>query len=299
MTDRRFEQISRGMFVDTEYAEALGRVGLTDIDAVFAFGGTDMPKDNMAPHRGRCCFTLDGPAVKVFMKRYDKPSAAAQIKSWLGHNKRACMADFDRLCCDELAKANICTPKVIAYGCQWAGLFERRSFIITEEIPGGEALERRLPGYFHNTPPYNPSSSLSDSPLADPSRENVRQRRQFIEALAEMARRFHDTGYRHRDFYLAHIFLDGSGEFNLIDLHRTFKPILLKGRYRVKDIAQLHYSAPGNIFSCADRIRFYRRYVGRKRLTSADRRFIGMVKRRAWRMADHDIRHGRDVPFAS
>jgi hypothetical protein len=178
----------------------------------------------------------------------------------------------------KLAAAGIHTPHTVCYGSEWGSLFEKRSFIITKQIPG-ESLERLLPPCF-----------------ADTSKENLRSRRKFINSLAEFARTFHATGYRHRDFYLAHIF-HHDGKFYLIDLQRAFKPLLLAERYRIKDIAQLSYSAPKKYFSHTDRVRFYLVYSSKKRLEQSDKSFIRAVIRKMSQMADHDRRHNRIVPF--
>ena len=87
--------------------------------------------------------------------------------------------------------------------------------------------------------------------------------------------------------------------FYLIDLARVFKPALLAERFRIKDIAQVYDSAPGRYFSKTDRLRFYLAYVGRDKLTRKDKVFISKVKNKAKRMAKHDIKHGRSVPFQS
>ncbi len=81
----------------------------------------------------------------------------------------------------------------------------------------------------------------------------MKLKRNFLERLAAFIKKFHETGYRHRDLYLAHIFYGDSGEFYLIDLARAFKPRLFEERYRVKDLAQLYYSAPKRYFTMCDR----------------------------------------------
>ena len=73
--------------------------------------------------------------------------------------------------------------------------------------------------------------------------------------------------------------------------------MLLGGQYRVKDIAQLHYSAPAKYFSKTDRLRFLRAYLGRGKLNAGDKNFARRVDTKAMRMAKHDARHGRAVPF--
>jgi hypothetical protein len=83
----------------------------------------------------------------------------------------------------------------------------------------------------------------------------------------------------------------------LIDLARAFKPMLFRERFRVKDIAQLHYSAPGKYFSRTDRLRFYLRYAGQNKLTAKDKAFIRKIMKKTKSMAQHNIKHGRAVPF--
>ena len=277
---QKFVEVSEDFRVDMEFVEPLAAVGLTSLQSIFDYQqGEDLSKANLAKHRSRIKLKLDVPKTTLYLKRYENVPAITQLKNWIGGGKRASMSDFDRLPGIGLAAAGIQTPKVIAYGSQWHTIFEKRSFIITEEIPG-EALERKLPDCF--TTPAAHSRAAKNA---------------FIDYLADFAKKFHDSGFRHRDLYLAHIFL-ADDRFYLIDLHRTFRPILRKLRFRIKDIAQLYYSSPGDRFSRADRLRFYLRYAGRKKLTRFDRWFIGRVKAKAWRMADHDIRHGRGVPFA-
>ena len=122
-------------------------------------------------------------------------------------------------------------------------------------------------------------------------------RRDFIRRLAAFIRKFHDTNYRHRDLYLCHIFYSDDGRFYLIDLARVFKPVLLAERFRVKDIAQIYYSAPGGHFSGTDRLRFYFALTGRSKLNIKDKVFICKVINKAKQIARRDIKHGRDVPF--
>ena len=270
-------------FVDENFKNPLSDLGLTSIEAVFNFqAGQNLQKPNMAKHRTRIQIDLSKPQTTLFLKRYNKPSIWLQLKNWLTHRKKASTADYDRLPCCQLAKAGINTPKIVAHGSQWGILFEKRSFILTEKIHGACSLEKKLPSFFYNS-----------SPL-----QNVEKKRQFINNLADFTAKFHKTGLCHRDFYLAHIFTDEKQNFHLIDLQRTFKPLLFRHRYRLKDLTQLYYSAPGKIISRADRLRFFIRYTGRKKISLLDKLFIKALKSKAWRMADHDIRHSRPVPFA-
>ena len=281
MEEQKFIEPSDGLFVDERRLEDFRDAGLDSMDGVFSYSaGDELVKENIGKYRSRTMFDI-GPAT-YFLKRYNNVPKLKQLTNWIDHSQKESTSSFDRGPVDIFKKAGINTPKVAAFGVEWENGFEKRSFIITEKIENADALERKLPDCF--------SGAISA--------ENHKKRCEFINRLADFAKRFHDSGLRHRDFYLAHIFLSESGELYLIDLQRVFRPKLLAERYRVKDIAQLHYSSPGDIISCADRLRFLKRYLGREKLTSADRWFVRKVKAKAWRMADHDIKHGRPVPFA-
>lgn len=275
-------KLSKGCYVLPYLEESFRKAGLVDIESFFSFSGDEnLVKDNLASHRSRIRFKLEGFDKALYLKRYDKVPVNRQIKNWLCHRKHASTAAFDYMPGKELSRFEISTPKTVAYGDQWAGLLEKRSFMVMEEIDG-HSLEEKLPDCF-----YSNQSATSH-----------RQRCDFIDKLADFVKAFHDTGFCHRDLYLCHVFLSGDDKFHLIDMHRAFKPQLLSERYRLKDLTQLHYSSPGRAISQADRLRFYLRYFGKSKLDAGDRRYLRKLKSRAWRMALHDMKHLRPVPFA-
>ncbi len=282
-----FVETSNSFFIDADYQTAFAKLGLISIDAVFSFNAAEnLTKENLARFRSRMQFEIDSPeslsSTTVFLKRYDHPPILVQLGNWLSAHSRKSCGFRELTSSDELSAAGINTPKTIAYGEQWGTFFEKRSCIITKKIPDAESLEQKLP----------------DCLGAPASRANLRQRIDFIAKLARFIRAFHTTGYRHRDLYFSHIFYDYKGQFHLIDLARAFKPVILSKRFQIKDIAQLYYSAPAKHFSKTDRLRFYIGYTGRGKLTSRDRIFIRKVINKAKRMARHDLKHGREVPFA-
>jgi tRNA A-37 threonylcarbamoyl transferase component Bud32 len=262
-------------FVEPAYIQAFEKVRLTSIEAVFAFqGDKNLSKANLAPHRSRIEFQVDTPTTTLFLKRYDNPPVTAQFKNWISAKKRVSFGFAEYETMSNLASLGINTPKVVAWGESQGVLFEKRSFIITEKVPQGESIERRLPDCFNN---YT-------------SPENLKVRRQFISRLAEFIKKFHDTGYRHRDLYFSHIFLTAGGQFYLIDLARAFRPAIFSQRYRVKDLAELNYSAPKKHFSNTDRLRFYMTYAGKDNLTAQDKTLIRRVIHKTMRIAGHDAK---------
>jgi len=279
---QQLEQTSEEFFVDAAYKEALDDIGLDSIEAIFRFeSGQNLSKSNLASYRSRIRFEAGNPPTTIFLKRYNRPPVSVQLKNWLAHHARRSCACYELEPAIDLASAGINVPKVVAYGQQWAALLEDRSFIATEKIPNAEALERRLPNFITNR------KSPNNPPL----------RRDFIISLADFIRKFHATGYRHRDLYLSHIFHDDNGKFHLIDLARAFQPTVFHERFRIKDIAQLHFSTPAKFFSNTDRLRFYLTYTRHDKLTKQDNKFIRNVVAKAHRMARHDVKHGRTAPF--
>ncbi|MHC4619451.1 MAG: lipopolysaccharide kinase InaA family protein [Planctomycetota bacterium] len=284
MNKQKLVEISQSFFVDPDYKAALAELGLTSIDAVFSFrAGLNLTKNNLAGYRSRLRFETASPPTTLFLKRYNNPPLTTQLKNWFWHRRKASCALLEVRSAATLAQKGINTPKTIARGEQWGTFFEKRSFIITEKIPSAESLERRLPDCFASAPTV----------------ENLRLKRDFITQSAAFIRKFHLTAYRHRDLYLSHIFYDNSRRFHLIDLARAFRPRILSERFRRKDIAQLYYSAPKTFFSNTDRLRFYLAYTGRRKLAPRDKAFIRKVTNRAKRMARHDEKHGKSVPFAT
>lgn len=276
---------SPSFFVVARFAEAFTGLGLTSLDAVFAFeSGRDLAKANIGRFRRRVQFEAT-PAgsrepVKIFMKRYDRPPIAQQVRNWLLHHGRHSFASAEREAIEHLAAAGVSVPRIAGCGEQWGVLFERRSFLMTEEIRNSQSLEKRLPACF-----------------ADPATSAVlRTRREFINRLGEFVRRFHATGRRHRDLYLSHIFCSDAGKFCLIDLARASRPILQR-RFQVKDIAQLHYSSPARHFSRTDRMRFYLAYAGQRKLGPQDKAFLRAILRKTASMTRHNVKHGAVPPF--
>ena len=278
-------QASGDILVATEFQAPLAAMGLTSLETLFAFDrGKDLAKGNIGAHRRRFQLEVALPGAerptKLYLKRYDHPPRFQQIVNWLAQRRRASLGPAEHNTACSLAAEGIATPHTVACGQQWGWLFEKRSFLMTREVAEAEALERRLPDCF-------------GGPAAP---DTLRQRRDFIRRLAAFLKRFHETGYRHRDLYFSHIFYSAAGSFCLIDLARAFRPVLRR-RFQIKALAQLHYSAPRDRFSTTDRLRFFLAYRGRKTLELSDRSFIAAVVKKANRMARHNRKHRVPVPF--
>lgn len=279
-----FIETSQGCFIRREHIESFEKLGLAGIDDFLNFaGGEGIRLELIAKFRNRQVFTAGNPPTRFYLKTYNRPPIGVQLSNWLAHGKRASTAAYDYLPALELAKIGIKTPKIAAFGEVWNGIFEQKSFIATEEIVGAAPLENNPPEFF--VPPF--------------SSDKRKKKLEFIDRLATFTRKFHGSGFFHRDYYLCHIFWGKQAGFEMIDLQRIFKPILLKNKYRIKDIAQLYYSAPASIYSKADRLRFYKRYADKDKLSAKDKWFLYRVKSKAAKMALHDEKRGRTAPYKS
>ncbi len=270
-------------WVAEEFEQAFDNLGMTSVDGVFAFDqGQELVKANIASFRSRTAFDTSEPHSTLFLKRYDQAPRTLQLMNWLQGRKRRSHSMIELEPIVRLAAQGIGVPRPVAHGQTWRGLFETRSFLATQKIPDAQSLEKQLPPCF-----------------ASKSQVNLKAQREFLRALAGFIRRFHDLGYRHRDLYLSHIFMNLQGELFLIDLARAFQPRLRKTRFLIKDLAQLHFSLPGHAFTRTDRLRLYLAYVKHNRLNTRDKLFIKKLLAKAVRMTRHDLKRGRAVPYLS
>ena len=283
MAVERLKKISDGVFVDPDFKEELENIGLGNIDDIFSFNqGINLAKQNISKHRNRLQIELKDKQTTIFLKRYTFPPIVTQLKNWLSAKKKISSALLDFEPAEKLSELGINTPKTILLAQQWGKIFEKRSAIATQQVLNAQSLEKRLPSFI--------TESNSENKL----------KKKFIKDLAEFVKKFHDTGYRHRDLYFAHIFYNQSENiFHLIDLARAFKPVILKSRFTTKDLAQLYYSAPAKFFTKTDRLRFYKIYSGKNKLGSKDKSVIHKIKIKIDKMSRHDEKHNRIAPYAN
>jgi heptose I phosphotransferase len=271
-------------YVDKDYEDVLRELGFCSLEAIFSYtGGKNLHKKDLPSYRNRIEITTPSCKKKLFLKRFINPPVFVQLKNFLCQKRRISLAGAELKPIFYLQKKDINVPKVAAFGQKWRNTFECKSFIITEQILDSDSLESRLPDCFYMG-----------------SQNSFERKMDFIKSLAEFVRKFHKTGFRHRDLYLCHIFYNHQDNiFTLIDLARVFKPLLLSKRYLVKDLAQLFYSSPFEYVSKSDRLRFYLYYTGRGKLSLKDKKFISRVLKKVNEMANHDEKHSKKAPFKS
>lgn len=142
------------------------------------------------------------------------------------------------------------TMSLAAYGQQGWNPAKLRSFVVTRELTNTLSLEDYCGDWENNPPP----------PVI---------KWQLIGRVAEMARRLHENGVNHRDFYICHFLLrqpwEGDPEqlhLFLIDLHRAQLRSRTPRRWVIKDVGSLYFSAMEIGLKKRDLLRFVRQYRG-------------------------------------
>ena len=146
-----------------------------------------------------------------------------------------------------LTHLGVDTLAVAAYAATGSNPATRQSVLVSDELAGTVSLEAYC-------------AHWSDAPPAP------RVRMRLIAKLAHTARRMHEGGINHRDFYLCHFHLDPATlaarapRCYLIDLHRAQVRRRTPLRWRVKDLAGLYFSAMDCGLTRRDLLRFLRHY---------------------------------------
>jgi hypothetical protein len=167
----------------------------------------------------------------------------------------------------------------IAYGERRALNLEIGSFTLTEELYGAEPLDAFIEREWSAAPPCSKRG----------------EKRMVICDLARLARRFHDRGMNHQDFYLNHFFIDETGNLYLLDLQRVQHRPEVPIRFVVKDLGQLFYSSLR--FPCiskSDKMFFLLNYLGQRQLDRKGKSLARKILTKNARIARHDVKlHAR------
>lgn len=174
---------------------------------------------------------------------------------------------------NRLHEIGVHTMTAVGYGRRGVNPATLLSFIITEELRDTLSLEDMCERW----PAQPPGFAFKQA---------------VIKQVAEIAKRIHEHGINHRDFYLCHFLADVScGEENLnaenltlylVDLHRAQLRRKTPLRWIIKDLGGLYFSALDIGLTSRDVWRFMRYYSGKSlRELQSERDFWLKVKARA------------------
>jgi len=264
------------MWVDRRFREPLREAGLDRFEAM------------MATTQGRCLRALGdrenwrlelhdghrGPRG-LYLKKHHVRSLGSRIRAAVGAPPPATAGRVEAQNAGRLGLAGVEVMSLVAYGerLRRDGLVE--SFVLTEELAGYTPMDHFLMRRF---PPLPEQRKRRRDPhlLA------------LIRRIAEIARRFHDAGFNHRDFYCGHFFVrepePGRFDVKMIDLQRVQYRRRFRGRWIVKDLAQLAWSAHRHWISRTQKMAFIRHYLGVRKLRPEDKRLVRRVLGKQRRM---------------
>ena len=243
--------------------------------------GLDSVKAVMASPEGHCMRVLadrenwrlelprsDGGARGVFLKKHHVRTWLSRFRAFFGLDPHHTAGRVEAENVGRLAAIGIASVRVAAWGERLLPDGRLESFLMTEELEGYRPLEQFLAERF-------------GQPEADSGATRDRDLWRLIRLVGDIARRFHRSGFNHRDFYCCHFFVkeSSSGRFDvrLIDLQRVQHRARFRRRWLVKDLAQLSYSASRRRIKCTHRMAFMRRYLGVKKLRPRHKRLIRRV----------------------
>lgn len=263
--------------VNKAYQEVLVQNRLDTLKAFIDYTDVEIVK-KAVKERGTVKLVLgDGRGKSTFfLKRHTSPSVKEYLKlltrfSWpkSAFNEWRAIVRFHQ--------TGLPTMIPVATGEQKNSLgLVKESFVLTKEIKNAYRLDHYCAQWLHK-------------PL---SKEQIQKKRRMIRRLAELTRKMHTTGLNHRDYYLCHIFIrspekNGEFEFFIIDLHRVDIRKKVGRRWLIKDLAALNFSSLELPIHATDRMRFFKLYIQKDRLSKKDQRFLRQVFKKTERIAHH------------
>lgn len=267
-----FSRLPETLRVHPQFCTLLERHGLSDCDSlVETESGIALRK---LKSRENWRLDLDDEhkrVVRLYLKKHRVRTTATRLRALLRLPAPATPARREAERTQQLAALGVPTMTVAAYAERLRQDGTLVAAFLTEELAGFEQLDLFLPQRFHDR---------SDLTL-----------RHLIDCVGDAAGRFHRLGFNHRDLYTCHFFVreinsesaHESSRFavHLIDLQRVQRwPAGLRRRWVVKDLAQLAYSCPPKLIGPTQRLRFFKRYRGVKRLDASSKRLARSVLRK-------------------
>ncbi len=146
----------------------------------------------------------------------------------------------------KIESLGIATTPLVAYGQRGNNPAKLQSFVMTEDLGNIVSLEDLCADWKDNPP-------------------EVKFKRKLITAVAKLAKKIHENGVNHRDFYLCHLCLDSQDvnkqdltmiNLYLIDLHRVLIHNVPSTSANMKDIAALYFSSMNIGLTQRDYLRF-------------------------------------------
>lgn len=257
------------MLINAPWRELLAYNGVTDAASLWDLSGE--PVKQVVKERGtfRCLLRRqEGEPIEVYIKRYRPVSLREKIKNLICFKpyKYDAFHEWQALCDFHELGLRTMTPLAAA------------------KLPDGRSCDLTL-----GITDYVRASEL----VMRVSSESPRRQR-LVKRLGEITGKMHAAGMAHQDLYLVHFFIreyDNDAVY-LIDLQRVIKQSKLAWRWRVKDLAQLLFSASPYVTE-EEIISFWRTYCSLTGINPENRKLVDAISKKADRLTSRERRHQR------
>jgi len=262
------DEVKTSLFdINPAYEKLLKANGFDSLEKVFMIPRGESLRD--VPGRLTVRLNLkkdDGSQLSCYLKRHWNKKRPLNTAP-----HREALLEWDNI--QKLRENSVPVPEGVAMG---TGFINGRAvgFVMTAEVAGIPA-----------------DDFIRENFSGENSLKNQSGKRKFLRQLAEYATSFHRQGYNHRDFYLCHTFVElkeGNYYFHLIDLQRVQHRTHLRGRWLIKDLSQMNYSA-SSLISKTDRLRFFMVYMQQEKLSQADKRFAKSILKKTAFLKQREI----------
>lgn len=255
------------LLLNSPWRQLLAQNGITSAASLWELSGETVK--NVVKERGtsRCVLQRpNGEPIEVFIKRYRPIPLREKIKNIICFKpyKFDAFHEWHALC--DFIELGLLTTTPLAAG----KLPDGRSCIMTLGITD----YIRASDLAANLPPGSP------------------RRRRLILRLGELTGKMHAAGMAHQDLYLLHFFVREAENdaVYLIDLQRMIKQRHLSWRWRVKDLAQLLFSALPHAKE-DEIIAFWQAYCSLTGLNPENLRLVEAIRNKAAKIFHRERRH--------
>lgn len=188
---------------------------------------------------------------RYFIKQHFGVGWREILKNLLSFKKPVLSAMTEVKAIKKITELGIATTPLVAYGQRGCNPASIESFVMTKDLGDIISLED-LCANWRESPPERSF------------------KRKLIVAVAKVAKKIHENGVNHRDFYLCHLCLDNSNlskvSLYLIDLHRVIIHSKPSVTANMKDVAALYFSSLDFGFTARDYLLFKRHYSKNNKL---------------------------------
>ncbi|QDT66832.1 lipopolysaccharide kinase InaA family protein [Calycomorphotria hydatis] len=264
--------VSARCWINPEFQSLLERNNLASVAALHATQNGEATRQLETRENWR--LTLEdenGKPVVAYLKKHRYRTPFTIAAALCGRSAPTSPSSVEAAMTWRLAEEGVKTMTIIAYGEQLLANGYVEAVFMTEELAGFDPLDNFLPKRFPNA---------EDRHSAD--------FQQLMNAVCDVAVKFHTLGYNHRDFYTCHFFVKepqpNEFEVHLIDLQRVQRWSTFRRRWIVKDLGQLVYSCPPELVGVRERMSFFKRYLGVKKLDAGQKKLARDVWARVSRM---------------